>query len=367
MFSARRIVVPLLAAAIAAAGLSGASPAAAAGPFYNEVTDGISVNGTYTPIVGDFAYTRPGYDDIIWYAPGAGVEQVWVNADTTFAKQPLNQQVNGTYTPIAGRFSGDSYDDIFWYGPGGAADNFWKNTGSHTFQSLPVNISGTYTPFVIPNPEGSYDTILWWKSGGASSTWQFTGTGTGHLTQNFTAPAGARPLIGDFDANGYGDIFWYAPGAGADSLWRGSVGGTFTKTPQTVSGTFTPVVGEFTPNQTGGRDDILWHRGTDTSVLWQSNGNGTWATSPHEIPSGTPVTIDGAQWGTVLIVRPGTDYVWYKNEGAGQYLEPSGNGDVGSTHRPLAGSFKVFRRAEVFFYLPGAGVERLFWSPFSLA
>ena len=38
-----------------------------------------------------------------------------------------------------------------------------------------------------------------------------------------------KPFVGDFDGNGRDDVFWYAPGAAADSIWYGRSNRAFVK------------------------------------------------------------------------------------------------------------------------------------------
>ena len=389
MRAPRVLFTSLLALAVASLGLLAPTAGAAPGRpriiasgFFLEGAKPINVNGTYTPIVGKFA-TNSSRSDVIWYAPGPGAEQVWANtADEGFAKSALGQQVDGNYVPLAGNFSGSPYDDIFWYGAGANADLFWKNVSSSTFDASGITVSGAYYPFTLNDSLG-YDDILWWKPGGASSVWSFTGTGTAHVAHNFTAPAGT-PLRGDFNADGYADIFWYQAGTGADSLWLGNGNGVFTKHPQTVNGTFTPLVADFTPFRGGERDDILWYRAPGTSVLWESNGDGTWATSPHTLPAGTPVASTGSGWGVVYVIRQGLpDQVWFKNTdieavraaGAGaatngqghgaraatDYLQDAGNTEIGTGYTPLVANWED-TIADIFWYKPGSGAEHLFYS-----
>lgn len=67
--------------------------------------------------------------------------------------------MNGTYTPIVGDFGGDELDDIFWYGPGTKPDVLWISIASHTFESKPVTVNGTFTPEVLDDTLGKDDIV----------------------------------------------------------------------------------------------------------------------------------------------------------------------------------------------------------------
>lgn len=73
--------------------------------------------------------------------------------------------------------------------------------------------------------------------------WQQFGTTRGNfLSQQKPASGTYRPVIGDFDGDGRDDLFWYAPGSGADVVWWGrstAAGFGTVDTPKTVNGTYT--------------------------------------------------------------------------------------------------------------------------------
>src|SRR5688572_18070300 len=87
-----------------------------------------SIEGLYQPLVGDFAGDQG--DDIFWYAPGEGVDVLWIahagaRGSDSFTR--VRFSVDGDYRPVVGDFVGDDYDDILWYRPGTTPDPIWAS------------------------------------------------------------------------------------------------------------------------------------------------------------------------------------------------------------------------------------------------
>lgn len=328
--------------------------------FWDEATAGLAVSGTYKPIVGDFVGAPANLDEIIWYAPGAATDYLWVpNGDGTFSTQALGTQVSGTYTPLVGDFSGNSLDDIVWYAPGNAADYLWTANGLG-FDAQPVSVGGTYAPVVADDAAGK-DDIIWAKAGGGPGwIWSFEGMGT-YLSHPITSPAGSSPLVGRFNDGVCADVFWYVPGNGADALWEldcsGNIGASYA---QTVNGTYQPSVNDYTAGGDG-KDDILWHRNPGGSSLWQNTGAGNWASTAHQIPTtGKPLAV-AKNWGLAhFYSTTGPDWVFWKT-GGDDYVAPLSNTEIGAGYMPIVGRF-VGQNADIFWYKAGNSAERLFFT-----
>lgn len=351
-------VALLVVASLAIASPSSAAPAG----WFAEYSAGLSVGGTYTPVVGNFAGTTA--DDIIWYAPGPATDQLWTaNGDGTFTKETLSKQVNGTYTPLVGDFAGDNRDEVFWYGPGTAPDYLWL-TSLAGFTQIAKTVSGTYSPFVVPDSQAggsSEDDIFWYAPGTAGDAlWHFAVNGA-HTSVPQTMSGTGVPLVGDFDGNFLADIFWYTPGSGADALWRGTNGqGAFTTANFTVNGTYQPVVQDFT-EYTDGRSDILFTRAGSGDSLWEGKANGSFAQSSVTIPdAGRPIALR-YEWGYTYHYDPaGADQIWYSNGAEPAYSSPCGCTELGSGYTPIVGVFTTTGSPGVFMYKPGSAPEFLF-------
>jgi subtilisin family serine protease len=175
-----------------------------------------------------------------------------------------------------------------------------------------------------------------------------------------TYPVGGTysPFSGDFDGNGFDDIFWYGPGTAADYMWRFDGDGRVS-VPISVGGTYVNATGDFDGN---GYDDILWYRpGTASDSIWYSGPSGL--TSRPTVANGSyiPITADFDRNGfdDILWYGRGTigDWVWY--------FGPSGPTSrattVNGVYRPLAGDFNRDGYGDVFWYAPGAGVESIWY------
>ncbi len=337
-------------------------------------TPAVQVNGTYTPLVGNFSGS--GADDIFWYAPGAAIDYLWTSDGVrgSFTKQA--KPVNGTYTPIVGNFSGDSFDDILWYAAGPAADSMWTSiSGPAIFQASPMTINGTYQPLPLDNSlriptaraadrtrshltrQGvtpPRDSIIWYRPGVSSDlVWRFGLDGT--VTTTAVGIVGSPQLIPlNIDDDPFEDFVAYSPGAGPDASFRND-GTSLVKTARTVNGSYRPyVVGG------GSRDGILWHGpGPAVDAYWRNDAFGGLMSQPTDPVGGTgPIvgTSDDA----------GSGYIYDANGPDKGFLDgnvnTSLNPDIGPGAQPVTGFFDNDIGLDAFFYRPGPASDTVAYS-----
>jgi len=230
------------------------------------------VNGTYTPLVGDF--DGNGVDDIIWYAPGAGVDTMYRFAGSVGGHASMPLTINGTYQPVVLDADDDGYDDVLWYAPGAAADSMWLFGPGASHTTKAVSINGTYQvrrgQFYKPEAQPD-DQLLFFNPSGPDSIWSFDDDAD-HTSRMLPVVDGPyRPVIGHFEIPGYDTIFWYRPGAGMDLRWRFSGNGTVVAydSPPQVLGTYDTAVGDYDGN---GIQDIAWEANGGTSI-WLFSGD----------------------------------------------------------------------------------------------
>ena len=230
------------------------------------VTYPISVSGTYVPLAMDCGSSKR----VLWYAPGATGDFLWTEikfpetGSPTFVSSPVSvpdSAIAGGYQPVVGDFNGDECEDIYWYAPGPATDAFWQFNREGTFTTrIPTQQNLNMTPIV-----GTFD------------------------------PAGSADLRDD--------IFWYAAGSTAETIWRGRV-----TTPGSFDSTAAPAVsGTYTPVLAVDESSILWFQsGPGVDYLWRGIEAGT------TTANSSPTTVNGTYTarnlgGTALLYAPGTN------------------------------------------------------------
>jgi len=230
-----------------------------------------TVNATYTPLVGDL--DADGYDEILWYAPGTATDYLW-NFTSTSTVSSVPYTANGTYArPTVGDYTGDGADDVLWYAPGPAQDYLWDYEPGGGYVSTPRTISGTYIPVSGSFGNDATDDVFWYSPGPAADyLWNYVPGTTSYTQQVYAVSAtGYRPFAIDMWGDGPGneDIFWYAPGPGADYVWD-FLGGQRTSYPESVNGEYLATAGDFVGD---GIEDVVFE-GYDRSILWNHSPDG---------------------------------------------------------------------------------------------
>ncbi|HSJ19326.1 MAG TPA: VCBS repeat-containing protein [Nocardioidaceae bacterium] len=250
------------------------------------------------------------------------------------------------YQILAGDFVGDSRDELFYYAPGTAPDYLTGFSFDGLYYYLDVlgefTVNGSYKPLVGDFDGDGYDEILWYAPGTTTDyMWNFTGNTTVSSVPYTVNGNYARPTVGDYTGDGVDDVLWYAPGSGPDYLWDYNVGGSYVSVPRTINGVYLPVSGSFGNDAT---DDIFWYSpGTAPDYLWDYVPGTTQYTQQKYAVNGTnyrPVAVDmfgdGPGNEDILWYAPGptADFTWdfylgtrtsYPESISGDYLVAAGD------------------------------------------
>lgn len=168
-------------------------------------------------------------------------------------------------------YNGDLRDDVLWYWPGVDAERLFLGTATKNVFSEPV------APVITPmysgvagdfNGNGFSDVYLY--APGLPDQILDGGPGGAFKVVTPKDVAGRYiPIAGDFDGDGLDDLFWYAPGPAADHVSYATGGHAFAEVPAPVGGNFLPVAGDFDGD---GRDDILWYGNVGSpEAVWYGN------------------------------------------------------------------------------------------------
>ena len=207
--------------------------------------------------------------------------------------------------------------------------------------------------------------------------------GGGYDTRTFTVDETYTPLTGDFDGDGFDDIYWYGTGTNPDLVWYGNadVDNTdpFDTGTTTIGGTYSPAVGDFDGN---GADDIFWYApGTTTDIMWWATGTrGGWTTASGagvQYPgTGTAKPVVGNFDGTQDIdgdgnPDPARDDLYFAVYGGGTMWWGATQASFGTATgqyiptiaatQPFAGDFDGDGRDDLFMYAAGSGADRILW------
>ncbi len=189
-------------------------------------------------------------DDILWFDPRDGRVTTWrLGNDGILDLAGLARTTqdalglsHGENIPAIGDFNGDGRADIMWQGVSNLhaslpdiEDVLWLSQSTvHEIRFAVVtgkDIGHTFRPFVGDFDGDGYDDIYWHRSWGMTSdgpsvtttgpsyVWYFDETGA-HEARAFALDGDYSPYVGDFDGDGCHDIAWLDSVADALHLWR---------------------------------------------------------------------------------------------------------------------------------------------------
>ncbi|MTD13044.1 hypothetical protein GIS00_03670 [Nakamurella sp. YIM 132087] len=365
----RRIHLALLATVgMVAASLAAAPVAVAAAPVFTDVPTNQVNGGPYFPVVGDFGGAAT--DDIFWYHLDGGVSFLWRSkGDGTFTSTPYRLTDRVRALEI-GDFVGDERDEIvFATGGDRRAGSMWRfDVPGRTMVSSPLPDTGERrSPVAIHNAAAKDDLLI---TGTPTTIARYSWPVGGKLSVSsrpVTTPGGYQPTVADLDGNGWGDLYWSAPGVTSRTwfaLPTGTGSSRFLANTHLGSGYSELTIPAPLDGWTG--EDLLkvnvqiaGNEVTTTGYLWG------WA--DQTISSGKPVSIAGSVLGTVrtgsadsevlVLGATGSVLLWHGTGTPG--IRSTGNADkVG--YRAVIGEFTASGRSSILWWAAGATPERIY-------
>src|SRR3546814_8548174 len=99
-------------------------------------------------------------------------------------------------------------DDVVLYAPGGAPDRIYRGLIDRTMAALPLAVDGNHEVLVGDYDADGRDDIFWYGKGSRDDSRAFS-DGNGRFTYVDTVISGwFAPAVGDFDGHGHDDVFW---------------------------------------------------------------------------------------------------------------------------------------------------------------
>lgn len=255
-------------------------------------TSGLTVNGWSIPLLGNFHQGT--YTEVLWWSPGNG-SLLWrtngsygvtqTTATTNYSGWPL-YDLDFHSKALVGNFGsiGGGGAEILSFDTNGEG---WvtRGTGTTNFETKHVNMDAAvpgdqylYIP-LLGDFDGDHRGDIFWYGPGAlpdrlnlldGSLWDDLESGATYI--NKTVNGHYKPFVGDFDGDSHSDIFWYQPGTGGDSIWLFDAQGGHTSVARTVNGDYSPIPGDFNYD---GCDDVVWFEAhTNVVRVWRSNCDG---------------------------------------------------------------------------------------------
>lgn len=257
---------------------------------------------------------------------------------------------------VHGDQNGDGRDDLLLYRPGSSTDRDLLGTGGPGllgsdppgFTVRSTSISGLYEPLAGDFDGDGFGDVFWYAVGGARDYVWYGLPNGGHHSVGVRVTGEYEPIVGDFDGDRRDDIFWYAPGNTRDFVWEGVGRGSFRSVSTRVSGVYETHVGDFDGN---GASDILWYApGRSADSIWY--GGARFVSSSVRVdgvyrPQIGDFTGDGRDDVFWYRKGPGADHLWI---GSAARRFSSEYRPVSGYYEPLVGDFD------------GNGYDDLFWN-----
>lgn len=203
-----------------------------------------------------------------------------------------------------------------------------------------------------------YDDVFLFGPGQVPDAIVYHGPGT-QTVQPTTVRGTYQPYVADFDGDGRDDIAWYAPGPANDSIWFGTSDKRFDSVPFTISGRYQPLLGDW--NGDGRTDLFLYAAGNDPDYYWYSTGRGFRSANRNIYSHYQPeiADFDGNGRDDMFWYAPGpnADSLWYNTSGG----LISKAWPVHGRYQPQVGDFDGDGSSDILWYAPGPANDSVWY------
>lgn len=283
-----------------------------------------------------------------------------------------------TMIRISGNFFGDARHEILEYQPGSAGDQFRYNftiglDGRPESLTKSDSISITYKPIAGDFDGDGYDEIFWYSPNtNADWFWDFD---PAQIADYDLVPAPSVNAsdwvmtVGDYSDDGTEDIFFYRPGSGTETIWdfpTDALTPTNVNSPHQVGGTYIPFGGAFAGDAA---DDIMWYEPSTGKVnRWDFEPGGFTTSSTALFATGpanaAPVSLDRRHDGGTdlfLYVAGATADPYWDFDAAGNRMTPVENMSVGQTYTTTSGNYFGDNGDDIYW----TGSQFVFWNHYT--
>jgi hypothetical protein len=231
-----RKAATVVAATTMAVGLAGCEPPETWWPTVLEVNAPAG-----NPVVGDF--NEDGLEDVYWYAAGSEAEEMWTaRPEGGFDRAPA-PAVTGRYRAVAGDFDGDDDDDVLWVGSNGRPSALWTFEGGAVASKRPARIGRSVNEHVVVIERASgpdhVGLVVGTNATREPGLWIWDPLNDDLAdARHVDGSTDPRPLAGDFDGDGHGDVLLYGYGSAPDSIGWGRADGEYDTQVITIHGRY---------------------------------------------------------------------------------------------------------------------------------
>jgi hypothetical protein len=223
-----------------------------------------NVTQSAAPLAATADFDGDGRDDVVWHTPSSGQNSLWFGrADKTFDTVSA-QAMPGQYKhkPYAGDFDGDGRGDIFWYGESNNTEQLWYGRADRTFDVITYSLASGASPIIGDFDGDGRSDIYLYTAGTTTDTMRYGTLNRGSFVVHDVAMDDtAVATVADLDGNGTSDILWSYPHE-TDAIWLFSTTRGQKRSVPTSSilgnsnGNAKPLGGDFNADGIG---DVFWY------------------------------------------------------------------------------------------------------------